>query len=169
MNALGDDGPYRFGHFRPAAIVVCQSDRDPGVVFGHLYRVGDPLLNAGWKSVKTTDVQKPHAFLMKLMSLRTDHFLEDLDERVDLLGRALPVLGRKREERQVPDAVSGKRLQNPSDVFGAGAMSVRPGKSSLRRPSSVAVHNDRDVGGHCRHGGTFVALIHALSVGSQAH
>src|SRR6266850_782422 len=78
--------------------------------------------------------------------LQADIPLEQHHQRVDLGARPLPVLDRKRIKRQHVDAEPRRRLDDVADRVDAGAMPFDARQVPLRCPSSVAVHDDGDVG-----------------------
>ena len=67
---------------------------------------------------------------------------------VDLGGRALPVLLREREQREVSTPASTRALDDLAHGLHARAVAERARHVALARPAAVAVHDDRDVARH---------------------
>ena len=93
----------------------------------------------------------PHAPLVELVATTTDDVAVEAHEEADLVGPALPVLGREGVGRQVRHT----GLDRPGDDVEqgglAGLVALGARQSALVGPASVAVHDDRDVTGNlCR-------------------
>ena len=61
------------------------------------------------------------------------------------VARTAPVVGGERPKREIFDADLGRRGRDAADIVGAMLMARQPRQTSLRRPSAVAIHDDRDV------------------------
>src|SRR4029453_4538085 len=72
--------------------------------------------------------------------------LQEHHQRVDLGPRALPVLNRKRIQSEDTDPRSSRCFDDVADRIDAGAVPFDAWKMSLSRPSTVAVHDDGDMG-----------------------
>ena len=71
--------------------------------------------------------------------------LEQRHQRVDFGARSLPVLDRKRVQREHADAQPRRRLYHVANRVDPGTMALDTGQVPLRRPAAVAVHDDRHV------------------------
>ena len=64
--------------------------------------------------------------------------------RLDLVGRARPVLGREGVHGERVDPEIDRRLDGPAERPRAFAVTLRDRQAARRRPPPVAVHDDRD-------------------------
>ena len=86
-------------------------------------------------------------FCSSVFELEPDVALQQHHQRVDFGARPLPVLDRERVERQDVDAEPRRGLDDVADRVDAGAVAFDARQVALRRPASVAVHDDGDVRG----------------------
>ena len=76
--------------------------------------------------------------------LALDRLPEDLHQRVDLVARPRPVLGREGVDGERLDAEVDRRLDGPPERLRAGAVAGGDRQAAPARPAAVAVHDDRD-------------------------
>ena len=144
VDAALDDPPGRLDQLGAAAVVERDPQVDARVQLGAvLHRVHAPAQLLGG-AVAAADEAHAHSLLGEIGQLALDRLGEDLHQRVDLVLRARPVLGREREHRQVVDAEIDRRLDDDPNRARAGAMAGGGRKPATLCPAAVAVEDDRD-------------------------
>src|SRR5688500_6823107 len=87
---------------------------------------------------------------VQFLGFGLDGAAEDVEDALDLLLRATPVLGRERPEGEVANADFPRRVGNAADILGACLMALEAGEAALVRPPPVAIHDDGDMARHAR-------------------
>src|SRR5262249_9175509 len=80
--------------------------------------------------------------------LAPDRLAEDREEAAHFVLGTIPVLGRECVDRDDPNAEIGGGSQDLADVLGAGAVAGDSVPAAPGRPTTVAIHDDRDVLGN---------------------
>src|SRR5262249_20761018 len=88
---------------------------------------------------------KADVVLQEVRQLLGEVLLQERHEGHDLEARPLPVLDRKRVERQRVQLEARAGLDGLADRGDAGPMAFDAGRPALLRPAAVPVHDDRDV------------------------
>src|SRR4051812_27133328 len=139
------DGPVR-GVDKLGAPAVVESD--PQVEVAIALRLAlecrHALAQRLGRTVTTTDEARADSLAHEVGKLPLDRLREDLHQKLDLLGRAPPVLGGER--------IDGERLHTEIDCglhraaqrLRAGPMAGRDRQPAFACPAGVAVHDDRD-------------------------
>ena len=99
----------------------------------------DPMAHA--------DEPHPYVVAAQAVHLAEDVGAEDAHQPLDLVERALPVLGREGVERQVGDAEVGAGPDDLGHPPGAAGMAGDAVHATGGGPAAVAVHDDPDVKG----------------------
>src|SRR5579871_4171261 len=94
---------------------------------------------------QVADREQADVMLHHLAELALQVAAQQRHEAVDLARRAVPVLAREREQREVLDAQPPARLHHRAHRLLAGTVPVEARKAALLRPAAVAVHDDGDV------------------------
>ena len=98
--------------------------------------------------VAPADEPDPHVHPVELVAAPPQQPAVEVHQVQDLAGRARPVLGGERVDGQPLDADLDGALDRVPERLLAGAVALGARQAALLRPPAVAVHHDRDVGGH---------------------
>src|SRR5580658_1070570 len=123
------------GHLQPQA----------GIGGGALLGGGNAGLQAHREALALADETHAHPTAVELAHLAVDRLDEQGHQTQDLLGRAAPVLARKREQRERLDAALRTFLDAHAHRGEPRLVSGGAGESTRRRPAAIAVHDDGDV------------------------
>ena len=102
-------------------------------------------LHVGRELVGAADDAELDVVLEQRAELEADVALQQHHQRVDFGARPLPVLDRKRVQREHLDAEPRRALDDVAHGVDAGAVAFDARQMALRRPAPVAVHDDGDV------------------------
>src|SRR5215213_3234567 len=139
------EAPYGGKKFLAPAVVESECKNQPIIAPRSLdcLQHGGPKLCT--KPVQTADMAKLRPLPVKLLRFPLDHTSEDMENSFDLLARTTPVVCRESPEREIFHADFRGRGRDATDVVRAVLVARQPRQSSLRRPTSIAVHDDSDV------------------------
>ena len=101
--------------------------------------------HVGRELLVAADDAEPDVVAQQRVQLEPQISLQQRHQRRHFGDRTLPVLDRKRVERQHLDAEPRRAFDDVAHRLDAGAMSFDARQVALRRPAAVAVHDDRDV------------------------
>src|SRR3954470_14556287 len=133
------------------AATVVERDEQRDAVVGRRLLLGPPHLLDQLRvdALATADEAHPHALLVQLRRLAEDPRREHRHQRIALVLRARPVLGRERVHGQLADAEVDGVAQAGLDGVRPGLVPFLDGQPALLGPAPVAIRDDGDVGrGH---------------------
>jgi len=87
---------------------------------------------------------------------------EEVHQRLDFVGRALPIFHREGKECQVFEVGIPCGLHDFADIVHATAVPLNPGQTTLARPSAITIHDNGHVTQGCG-----AALIHLIAKGEK--
>src|SRR5581483_937767 len=122
-----------------------QDDGQAIVVLGLLDAVPERLLHVARQLPGVADDEEPYAVLHHAVELVGQVVLQEPHEARHLVGRAAPVLGGERVQRQILDAELVRELDDRLDRRLATPVPVEAVQAPALRPAPVAVHDDGDV------------------------
>ena len=143
-SALLGDAARGLDDLGPAAVVERDPEVEPRLARGRALELAHLLLQPVGRAVAPADEPRAHALLRQVGQLAVDRLAEDLHQRLDLVGRARPVLGGERVHRERFDAEIDCSLDDGTQRSRAGAMALGDAHAVRARPAAVAVHDDRD-------------------------
>jgi hypothetical protein len=154
-HVLGSDpfleNPARCFHELGASSVV---ERDPEVQAIELLRgrleLRHLLLQLGRNPVAAAEEPRAHALLREVRQLAVDGLVHQLHDRLHLVGRSRPVLGRERVHRERLDPEVDCSLDRAPERPRSFTVTLGDGKAARRRPAPVPVHDDRHASGCAR-------------------
>src|SRR5205823_7354429 len=95
-------------------------------------------------AVAAPDEARAHTLLGQVGQLLLDRLAEQLHQRIDLVLRARPVLGREGVHRERPHAELDAALDGAAQRARAGAVTRRDWQAAALRPAAVVVDDDRN-------------------------
>src|SRR5918994_2881235 len=107
------------------------------------------LPQLGRDAVAAAEEARTYALPREVGELAIDGLVHPLHDRLDLVCRPCPVLGRERVHREGLDPQIDGRLHGSPESSRTLAMAVGDGQATCRRPAPVPVHDDRDAS-RCR-------------------
>ena len=128
----------------PPAVVERDPELEPFVVRRLLLEPVHRSLQLGRRAVAAADEARRDSLPARSGSSRSIVLDEDLHERVDLVGRPRPVLGREREDADRLDAEVDSRLDGPAERLCPCPVAGGDRESPPAGPAAVPVHDDRD-------------------------
>ena len=137
-----------------AAIVEGHRQRDARVVRGAALGLVPGGAHLVVDRAAVADDADAHALLGQLGQVLRHRHQHQAHQAGDLFARALPVLGREREHREVFDAAVGAGLHAAHQRIDALLVAEEARHEALLGPAAVAVHHD----GHVARHGVQVAL-----------
>src|SRR5439155_9201251 len=111
---------------------------------------GHPRLELRRRAIAAADETRPNSLASEIGELALDRLDEDLHQRVDLLGRPGPVLGREGIDGERLDADVDRGLDGAPERTGALAVTGGDGESARGSLAAAPVHDDRDRACHLR-------------------
>src|SRR5215210_4624339 len=142
---LTTEASRRVHDLRPAAVVEGHEQGDAPVGAGLVLRPLDPAQQLGVEAVPPADEAHPNALVVELGRLAVDALGEHRHQPLHLLRRAVPVLRREGEDRQLLDAELDGVLQPRLDDVRPGLVPLDDRQPLRLRPAPVAVGDDGDV------------------------
>jgi hypothetical protein len=135
---------------RPSAVVESDPEVET-VVLGRLpLEAGHLSLQLFGRPIAAAEKADAHTLAHEIRKLTVDRLGEDLHQRVDLLTRARPVLGRERIDRHRVDAQIDRGLDRLPESTRPRAMPGGNRQAPPLRPACAPVHDDgnrtREVG-----------------------
>ena len=127
------------------AVVDAEVELAAVVMAALLARVAHELLQAGAEGRELAEEVHADAVLLHDLDGLDDIALEDVHDRMDLVVRALPVLGGKGVERKILDADVLAVIGDFAHGLGADGVAGGAGQTALFCPASVAVEDDGDM------------------------
>jgi hypothetical protein len=91
-----------------------------------------------------------HALLREIRELAVYRLVHQLQDRLHLVGRPRPVLGREGVDRERADALVDRGLDGAAEGARPLAMPLGDGQPAGGRPAPAAVHDDRHAPGDAR-------------------
>src|SRR5439155_18211191 len=144
IDAAVGDAPRRLDELGPPAVVERDPEADAAVQLGAVLHRLHPRAQRLGCTVATADEAHADALLGEVGQLALDRFTEDLHQRVHLVLRPRPVLGRERVDDDVADAELDSGLDRAPQRPRARAVTGGGRQPAAARPASVPVHDDRD-------------------------
>jgi hypothetical protein len=114
----------------------------------------------GRKAVPAAKASESNVVVHHAASLGEEMRLAELHQEVDLLGRTLPVFAAEGVERERLHPEASAFHGHQVDGLGALTMPRDPRESLRLRPSSIPVHDHREVTGRCRRGMVRWDVVH---------
>ena len=114
------------------------------------------LLKLAGKPAAITDDAQAHTILAQLANLAAQGTEEQLHERTDLVGRALPVFAGEGKQGQHLDPLLDADLNHCLYRINTCLVPGNAGHQALARPTVVAIHDDGNV---ARHDGQATSLL----------
>ena len=149
VNAPGqnvvDDGAQRVGDFGAGAVVQRDAEREPGAVTRGGGSLIDFIEDGLRQAFAAPQLDEADIVLDKFPSLFDEVLEVQVHQRTDFSRGPFPVLHREGIERQGVELEPGALDDDVADGLRASAMPGNARLISLLRPSTVAVHDDRDM------------------------
>ena len=135
VDALLDQPPRGLDDLRAAAVVEGDPELEALVGRRRLLEPLDLGEELGLAAVAPADEARAHALAGEVGQLALDRLDEDLHERVDLVGRARPVLGREGVHAERLDAEVDRGLDRAPERARPGAVAGGDGQAGAAAPS----------------------------------
>ena len=103
-----------------------------------------PRISSGTRLALADDADL-HAVAVELGEVAADEDAHEVEQTLDLLVGARPVLRGEAEQRQVADAAAHREADRAAQRFDAAAMALAARHAVRVRPAAVAVHDDGDM------------------------
>ena len=129
----------------PTSIRDCDDQGHAPIACGARHGRLHAAAQGGRQLFQVADKAQPNVVLVQLVDFIVERFEEASHEHGHLVLRTLPVLARECEQRQHFDAAARAVLDGLLHRAHAHAMSGRTRQCARRGPTTVAVHDHRDV------------------------
>src|SRR5439155_3913799 len=142
------DPARRVHDLGPPTVREGQHEGQPGRFREEALGVAEDVAAVLRKEVDAADGPELDVVLLQLLALLEQHLLENPHEPAHLARRALPVLEREGVEREDLDLELDAPLDHLPDRAAARLMSHEAREAAPLRPSTIPIHDDRDVRGN---------------------
>ena len=142
---LGRDAAHGVDDLGPAAVVDRQAHAEARIARTQANGLVEFPHRAFGQPFAAADPGHPGIAGHDLRPLFHEVPLEQLQEKIEFLGRAFPVFAGKAIKRDLLDAQPVALFRHPADAGGALAMSFDARQAPLPGPAPVAIHDDGDV------------------------
>ena len=146
VDALPHQLLHRVHELRAAPVVERDPEEERVVFRGLVLERRHLALQVLRDPIAAPDEARTDALAREVRELAVDRLVQELEERLHLVGGPRPVLGRECVHRERLDPEVDRRLDRPPERPGAFAVPLGHGDPTCGRPAATAVHDDGDGG-----------------------